>query len=156
MECLSVTFRCLLMLERWGSNFKLFGACAATGRHMLCPSSLGPYFILMFSADQEAYTMAYANCEEMHPLACVSRPMTGPLFRHMEDLDPNPFSRIQDSICFHHYVLLWKGCPSAVSPYFCEEGGVLALITQERSLPCKLSVEMHLVPNSLCLIFPAC
>lgn len=105
-------------LGGWGSNFKLFGAFTAPGRHMLCPSSLGPNVILMFSAAQLAYTMAYTNWEETHPLPRGPWPMAGLLSWHMEDLDSNSISRSQDPICLHHDVLLWKGCPSAVSPCF--------------------------------------
>lgn len=106
------------MLEGWGSNFKLFGACTATGRHVLCPSSLGSNVILMSSAAQLGCTMTYTNCEEIHPPAQVSWPMAGPLSWHMEHLDSNLISRSQDPICFHHDVLLWKDFPSAVSPFF--------------------------------------
>lgn len=111
MECLEVTFSCLLMVEGRGSNSKLFGACTATGRHVLCPSSLGSNVISMFSSTQLAYTMAYKNCKEIHPLACVSRPMAQSLSWHMEDLDSNPVSRSQDPICLHDDVLLWKALP---------------------------------------------
>lgn len=76
-ECHKVTFSCLLMLEGWVSNFKPFGACAATGRQMLCPSFLVPSDILMFSAAQLANTVPQPNCKDMRPTPWGSKPMAG-------------------------------------------------------------------------------